>query len=260
MKKILVMAFLMMALNVHAFTLNNSAELTYNKDEINVNLAGGFCTNIGITDAEMLSIIESAVNVFWNKAPTSRLKLRKGSIQNVSSDFYNDQICNGSTNCDPNLDLKVSSDILITCNANTVNFPSSNILGITIPNNISGSTIYGALIMINDRTSTRFDDKTREEKVAIIAHEIGHAIGLGHSPVTDSLMYFATVEKRVSLGQDDIDGVSYLYPKQQPISGCGTIDLKTNNKPDWWSGLFIGFSIIGLAEIARKKRQSALTN
>jgi hypothetical protein len=258
MKYLIMLALFFISLSTQAFTLNNSAKLTFNKDDVKVNLAQGLCTNIGIDDEEFLSIIDEAVANFWNKSPASRLKMQRGTGVSVSGVFHTDNICVASTNCEPNPALAVSGDILVACNVNATNFPSTAILGVTLPNNTTGTTIVGALILINDRPGNRFETKTRQEKVAIVAHEIGHAFGLGHSPVQDSLMYFATVEKRVSLGQDDMDGISYLYPKSQPVS-CGTIDLKAGsssggNRPDWWSGLFIGFSIIAMAEIVRKKK------
>jgi Matrixin len=256
MKSFILLSALFLSLSAEAFTMNNSAKLVFAQDEVNVNVASGLCNNIGISDDELLSIVGDAVNQFWNKASTSRLKLRKGSVVSVNTSFYTDTICLPSTNCEPNPTLSVSSDILITCNNNGANFSSSSVLGVTIPNNISGSNIVGSLIMINDLSSTQFDSKSRAEKVSIIAHELGHAFGLGHSPVTDSLMYYATMENRSALGRDDIDGISYLYPKQQPFKGgCGTIDLGNNNKPNWWSGLFIGFSAVFLAEILRKKQK-----
>lgn len=260
MKNISFLFFIFLPIVGHAFTLNNSAKLVFDKDEVKVNVATG-CSNIGITDSELLSIVGNAVDNFWNTSPTSRLKLRKGSLVNVSLKFHDDEICKVGTNCTPNPDLAVGSDILIACNANVVNFNSPSILGVTIPNNISGSVIKGALVMINDRNDTQFDAKTHDEKVAIIAHELGHAFGLGHSPVQDSLMYYATIAQRRNLGRDDIDGISYLYPKQQPISGCGTIDLNggSGKGPNFWSGLFIGFSIIGLAEVFRKKKPKIYT-
>lgn len=244
--------FALMAFKTHAFTMNNSAKLVFDHDEVLVNVAAGNCTNIGINEAELLTIVSDAVDEFWNTSPTSRLKLRKGSVVPVAAAFKTEGICVAATNCTPNPNLAVSRDILISCNNSASNFSSSSILGVTIPNNISGTTIVGALVLINDMASTQFGTKTRPEKVAIIAHELGHTFGLGHSPVTDSLMYYATVSSRTTLGRDDIDGISYLYPKQQPVSGCGTIDLN-GDKPNFWPGLFIGFSVIGLAELYRKK-------
>jgi predicted Zn-dependent protease len=247
MKFLITLILFLITINAWAFTLNNSGKLVFGQDEVMVNVAGGFCTNIGITDQEFLSIVSEAVD-------NSRLKLRAGQVVNVATAFYTDNICEASTNCTPNSTLAVSSDILISCNNNTTNFSASSILGVTIPNNISGTTIIGSLVLINDRTSTQFGLKTRSEKVAIIAHELGHTFGLGHSPVKDSLMYYATVTQRSALGRDDIQGISYLYPKQQPFSGCGTIDLNGKG-PNLWPGLFIGFSLIGLAELYRKAKR-----
>ncbi len=251
MKLILTFILLIHFSNLFAFTLNNNVNLAFKKEKINVNLASGFCTNIGISDDEFLSIIEDAVSDYWNKVPTAKIKLLKGSKKSVSANFQTGLICNSGTNCDPNPALEVDSDILISCNNNATNFPSSSILGVTVPNHSEGSTLLGSLIIINDRADTQFDTKSRDEKVAIIAHEIGHALGLGHSPVKDSLMYYSTVPNRRSLGRDDIDGITYLYPKQQPIS-CGTV-ITENSTPQWPS-LFIGFVLIYLVYLKLRPR------
>lgn len=232
--------------SAQAFTLNNSATIVFGQDEVKVNVASGNCSNIGIDENELLTIIGDAVNQYWNKSPTSRLKLRSGTLQDLSAiDYAGAEICNPSTSCDPNPALAVASDVLITCNNNAVNFPNSGVLAVTIPNNISGKKIIGSLIMINDRADNLFKTKSRDEKISIIAHELGHAFGLGHSPVNDSLMYYSTVRMRQSLGSDDIDGISYLYPKQQPVN-CGSVDLGANNNPNTWLGLLLGFTIIAL--------------
>ena len=229
--------------NAFAFTLNNSAALVFNHDEVKVNVANITCSNIGIDTVELKSIVADAVSQYWNKSPTSRLKLRAGSVISAVAGYGTDLICNASTSCTPNPALAVASDILITCNTNTTNFSSSSILAVTVPNNISDQNIIGSLIMINDRAGNQFVNKNRDEKISIIAHELGHAFGLGHSPVNDSLMYFSTVNMRKNLGQDDIDGITYLYPKQQPVT-CGTISEKNN--PNSWLGLFIGIGLIAI--------------
>jgi hypothetical protein len=235
--------------NLSAFTLNNNANLAFSENPIYVNVADGFCSNIGRDENELLSIAEDAVNQYWNKAVTARLKIRKGNLKSVASDFYTDLICNPSTSCDPNPTLSVSSDILISCNNNTTNFTSSSILAITVPNNISGTKIKGSLIILNDTASTVIDQKSRDELVAIMAHEIGHAIGLGHSPVVDSLMYYSVIPKRRSLGVDDIDGITYLYPKQQPVS-CGQIIDSKNNLNGFIVPMLLGLVIALLSYLA----------
>ncbi len=255
MKYLSLLAFSLLLPNLsQAFTMNNSARLAFSQDEVTVNVAAGFCQRLGINDEVLLNAVANAVDNFWNKVPSSRLKLRQGNLINVSANFKTDSICQGTTNCTPNSVLSVSSDILISCNTNTTNFPTTAILGITIPNNISGGRIIGSLILLNDSAGTLLAGKSFDEKTSIIAHEIGHAIGLGHSPVEDSLMFYATRDKRKSLGRDDFDGMTYLYPKKEPIAACGSVDLQTKNPPsNWWGGLFIGLMLISILEFGRKK-------
>lgn len=211
-----------------SFTLNNGAGAAFKKDQIKINVAAHTCNNIGITNDELLSIAEEAGQQYWNRVPTARLELVRGSIVSVSTDFQTDTVCNGSTsNCDPNPDLLVASDILISCNTNATNYSGSNeVLGVTVPNNISGAEIRGALVLVNDQAGNRFESKSHAAKVSIIAHELGHALGLGHSPFEDALMFAQFREGRDRLGRDDVNGLTWLYPEEEPDLGiCGTVDL-----------------------------------
>lgn len=245
MKRLISLMFTsFLSLQVDAFTLNNSATLVFGKDEVRVNISNITCNNIGVDVQELKILAGEAVDLYWNRSPTSRLKLRAGSVISTAAAFGTGLICNAGTDCEPNPTLAVSSDVLITCNTNAANFSSSAILAVTVPNNISGKTILGSLIMINDLPGNQFASKSRAEKISIIAHELGHTFGLGHSPVNDSLMYYSTVDMRSALGSDDIDGISYLYPKEQPVS-CGSITTKNN--PNSWLGLVFGFLIMAIA-------------
>ncbi len=229
----------------YAFTFNNNVALAFSQDEVKVNIAKSNCTNIGIDDNELYSIVADAVDLYWNKVPTSRLKLRAGSLQTTIAAFKTGLICLVGTSCEPNPVLAVSSDILISCNQNSSNFTSSSVLAVTVPNNISGKSIIGSLILINDQGSNQFQNKSREEKVSIIAHEIGHAFGLGHSPVKDSLMYYSTVSLRTSLGSDDMDGISYLYPKSQGIT-CASTTESSHDQTNMIMGLILGLLAFSL--------------
>lgn len=57
------------------------------------------------------------------------------------------------------------------------------------------------------------DDDVHDLRSAVL-HEIGHALGLGHSEVPDAVMY-AELDRGVvrrTLHEDDVDAVTYRYP------------------------------------------------
>lgn len=58
---------------------------------------------------------------------------------------------------------------------------------------------------------------------ATAAHEIGHAIGLGHSGASDSLMHATQKRDNLDLKADDISGIRAIYgPPEAPVSRGGT--------------------------------------
>jgi Matrixin len=243
-----------------AFTLSNSAAAAYKQDTVKVNVAAHSCDNLGVTNDQLLGIINQAVDQYWNKVPSSRLRMEAGNLSTVAAAFQTDRICNAGTDCEPNTALTVPSEILVSCNTSTDNFSSGAVLAVTVPNNIQGRTIQGALILLNDRVDNQFQNKSHDEQVAILAHEIGHALGLGHSSVSDSLMYFRSIPTRRSLGWDDIDGITYLYPTEQPFSGCGSIQGPDAGSGTW-AGLLLGFAAaLALANLRRPSlRKGALS-
>lgn len=243
----------------NAFTLNNNIAAHYKQDEVKINVSSAECNNFAKTPTEILDLIETAINKFWNGVPTSRLSLRRGGIIDVKAAFATESICNSSdpnTGCQSNKNIKVDSDILIACNNDTTaNFDSPSILASSLPNNISGDGIVGALILFNDSASTLINSQTDEELVSLIAHELGHAIGLGHSPVTDSLMFFENKSNRVALGADDVNGVTYLYPRGQPFGPvCGSIHIiDDNNRTNY---LFT-VTLLAIVILSLKRRPSS---
>jgi hypothetical protein len=256
MKTALFLSLCLLTMHAHAFTLSNSAAASFGKGTISVDVAAHNCNNIGPSNDQLLGIIRDAVDQYWNSVPTSSLRMEAGGLRTVSSLFQTDRICSNSgtdNTCTPNPSVNVDYGILVSCNTSTDNFPNNSVLAVTVPNNIGGRTIHGALILLNDRSDNQFQNKSHDEQVAILAHEIGHAIGLGHSPVEDSLMYYRSVPTRRSLGWDDIDGVTYLYPTEQPLHGCGTIGGPEDGKGTW-TGLFVGFSLMLLTSRLRFPR------
>lgn len=207
----------------YAFTFNNSVAASFAEETVTINVADFSCDNNGLTLERLENSLRTAVNQYWNTVPSSRLKIVVGSRRTLAQTFNTDNPCLGGSGCTPNPDLVVDSGIVVACNNNAAVFSDPRILGVTLTNNIQGRRLVGSLILLNDRAGSNLGNRAEDQLVAVLAHELGHAIGLGHSPVKDSLMYFQTVPSRRSLGQDDRDGVSYLYPASIGSSACGTI-------------------------------------
>lgn len=251
----------------NAYTLNNNFGGAFKTKKVKVYVAPNTtCSQAGVTVYELQDMIKSAVNNFWNEVPTSSLRLHpdgfSGSVDNINAGRLcspTDSTCiDGAAG---NL-IPAVGGIVIACNSNNFNFNGANVIAVTIPNNFSGKKIKGAVILINNTAgSTAFANLSHDDKISVLAHEIGHAIGLGHAldKNKEALMYYRTVAMRKNLAQDDIDGVSYLYPVT--MDGCGlfTGSVKINNKDDdddskgppfWQMGLSL-FALIALFELRK---------
>ena len=239
-----------------AFTLNNSIGARYKEDRVQVR-AGLNSNCVDVDMQEVASLIPDAIKNFWNTVPTSRLVLEDGGSFDVSNDFYNNELCLIGGSCG-GAAIPAVTDIVITCNGNATNFPGgSNLLALTLPTVISGKNITkGSMVIINE-LSTSFKNLNTNQKISVISHEIGHAIGLGHSDDRSALMFFSIVPVRNSLGRDDMDGVSYLYPVQGDMFGMGcflgSIDSEDVNK--FWPGALLGM-LLALTFKKRSKKVS----
>ncbi|CAH2009329.1 unnamed protein product [Acanthoscelides obtectus] len=57
----------------------------------------------------------------------------------------------------------------------------------------------------------------------VVAHEIGHALGISNSATPDAIMYEMYQQKICALHVDDINAVQYLYGRKNkyvPIPNC----------------------------------------
>ncbi len=204
----------LISLNTYAFRLNTNISAAFDS-EVNIYVASNSdCSEFSMTPSELLSIAVDGADEYWNTVATANLTLSSGGLyQTTDNDFLTGELCaeDSDTTC-PSGSVPQVDDIVISCNSNTTNFPSSSYLALSAPISLSGTEIKGSVILINNTTNTNFGTLSRSEQVSVLAHEIGHALGLGHTEDNAALMYYKTSEHRFALNKDDVRGITYLYP------------------------------------------------
>lgn len=212
---------LFLSTNLYAWTLEPNTGRGFEDNEIDVHIASTSCAGAGMSTSKFASLVKSAAKKYWNAVPTSALYLDVKGVGSIDID--------GDTHSAA-LAKVPSNSILAGCNDDADGFDNggspSNTLGSAVMT-CNGDTCRAVLI-INAHADSQVPSLSDSEVEATIAHEIGHAFGLGHSEYKYSLMYFSTGSKTQKwLGQDDIDGVSYLYPHDAELLGllgsCATI-------------------------------------
>lgn len=76
----------------------------------------------------------------------------------------------------------------------------------------------------------------RKAQVITLAHELGHALNIGHTNDSSAIMYYSIGTKTdISLSWDDIQAYTYLYPRDEfggdAMMACGQISKGGPNPP-----------------------------
>lgn len=145
----------------------------------------------------------------WNSAPTSNLRLSRGADSSATA-ASNPPVLVCSTTFGADTGAPVNS------------VPGAGSFG------ISGDRIVSGILTLNAEAGAgaNISNFTETQLAIIIAHELGHVFGLGHSEEQSALMYYnASTKETFALHQDDIDGITYLYPRDEfkdGIMGCAS--------------------------------------
>lgn len=208
--KILI-GILLLAMNSYSFTFTSTGR-GFDKNTINIKIASTDCTNAGFSTETFRDLVEDAVDDYWNQVASANLKI---TVSNVSS---TDITAQDHVDILDN-ELVPANSILAGCNEAAFSAGSST-LGSTVME-CDGNTCRSVFI-INARSDSAMSSINRSLQIATIAHEIGHAIGLGHSEYSHNLMYYKIGGKTQEwLGQDDVDALTYLYPHEpMQLFGC----------------------------------------
>ena len=200
-----------------SFTLNSTSGSLrgYTGDEVQVYLNPSNCS------ASIYGDIVAAAD-FLNRVPTSGLKLSfKGDTTSASAANIISQVSGNS----------FSEDMIITCSTDyltdSTSSPNSSIaIGFSAAFDGTHITIGG--VIINEDSGQVYSNLNSTKRKIVLAHEMGHVLGLGHSEEPGALMHYSIAEKtELRLHQDDVDGFTFLYPRDELFDdgplGCARV-------------------------------------
>lgn len=210
--------------SAHGFTLVSSTSTSFRgwaNPTIRFQLNAANCP----AGADINGIIGDALAV-WNDTATSRVKLEMAGTTTATTPTNPIPII-----CDPAYGPDQAS--------------KDGSPGAADPQPRTGDELNSGIMYLNASNGrANIGNLSRSLVAIVLAHEIGHLLGLGHSQDTNALMYYnAGSKSTLSLAQDDIDGVSYLYPRNEfggdkPL-GCALVKNSQMPSPPGPRGLMI---------------------
>ena len=224
------------------------------KPEVTINLSNNSCSTSGIDHETIWKYIEDSIDNYWNTVPTSSLQLKKGKIVDIDIDG------SGVLSEIENNTILVGCSIDTSTNTFSTSDPYPEGFGGISSN---GSNIAVGYVFLNNVYPNGLATRSKNRLLYVVAHELGHGIGLGHSQDPASIMsYNRTFDFPEFLSQDDFDGVTYLYPNEDEalslIGSCGVINNIDNDDNNNWPmsalfGLSLSFVLILLKKLNFKK-------
>jgi hypothetical protein len=169
----------------------------------------------GAPNPQTIDDISAAMNA-WSSVPSSSIRVINGGAAEVC--YPRDSNTIVFNNCEGQFSPSPGCASAIALGG--VSWDSSQ------TRVINGTTFVRAMmghISFNPYSSCSFGDHCSVQEIA--THEMGHALGLGHSRLSDATMFgVAHFDGRcASIHQDDIDAITFVYPASGGGNGPLTV-------------------------------------
>jgi Matrixin len=237
----LLLTSLAFAFQADAFTLNSSSNnhfAGWADPHVQVLINSSNCP----AGKDIAGLVSDSVSV-WNNLPSSNLKIDVVGTTTSTSSGYPIPVY-----CETNFQTVTGADQNYVPAAAAVSTSGDHLVSGVIYLNVSAGS---ANISSFDPTTTQI----------VLAHEVGHAIGLGHSQDSNALMYYSIGSKtNLALAQDDVDGATFLYPRNElgpdKIGGCGLVTDINPPKPPSGKNLLLTLFFLMLPVLAGLRLRS----
>jgi hypothetical protein len=244
---LIFIALFFISTSVNAWTLISAGMKGFQATEVTINFANTSCSNAGLTSDTLQSNTKEAIDIFWNKVSGGSLTLKMGGLTSINIDGQTSSAAVAAN-------LAADNTILVGCNDDVSSF-SNGFTGAVGSIACNSAGVCRGAVIVNAHSSSTLPTYSANELQTLLGHEIGHAIGLGHSSVEEAIMYYSLGGKTQEyLHQDDINGFTYLYPNKKKLGGlAGSCSSITNiDKPGGGLNSFLLLALLGflLSKIA----------
>jgi hypothetical protein len=230
----LMLGALLASVSAHAWTLRATNLGGWVPTTLTVYYNFTDCTR---PEADLIDILDDSIDL-WNNSENSGIRLVRATTASTGTAV---EIKAGTASPTP----LIACDTAFTANQGV---DGNAIPALTLLAALDSHIAYGGIVL-NAETGKTADigQLSRTTVYVAIAHEMGHILGLGHTSDTGALMYYNISGKTsAALARDDMDGIAYLYPRNEFNGGpygCARANRPARAGGFWWLLLLVGVNV-----------------